>query len=309
MWRSFSVFVGITFAFVTFVLFSSYTGDKASGQTSLATESKDQLPQTVYSISLDKVYSFAGEEVPVADNFDAKERLDRELLRSAYWHSNTILNLKRAHRYFPVIERILREHEVPDDFKYLAVAESDLSNAVSPAGAKGVWQFMKATAREYGMEINSEVDERYHLDKATHAACRYLKHLKKKFGSWTMAAAAYNVGGTKLNRESSTQRSRNYYDLNLNQETARYVFRIMAIKEIMSEPEKFGFYIEAEDKYPPLDDYYELEVKESVSNWGDFAQKYGTSYRMLKVYNPWLISSKLTNKAKKTYQVRIPKTQ
>jgi len=241
--------------------------------------------------------------------FLSKERLDRELLRDAYWHSSTVLSIKRARRYFPTIERILAEEGVPDDMKYLAVAESNLSNAVSPSGAKGVWQFMKGTGKEYGMEVNSEIDERYHFEKATYAACTYLKKLKKKFGSWTMAAAAYNVGGNKLNKESTKQRSKSYYDLNLNQETARYVFRILAIKEIMSNPEAFGFYIDEEDKYPPLDSFYEMEVTGPVANWGDYAQQYKTSYRLLKVYNPWLVSSSLTNKAKKKYIVKLPKEE
>ena len=260
----------------------------------------------IRGISIDKAYSFAGENVPT-ENFDVRERLDRELLRNAYYHSSTILALKRSARFFPTIEKILAENGLPDDFKYLAVAESDLSNAVSPAGAKGVWQFMKGTGREYGLEINTSVDERYHFEKSTVAACKYLKKLKEKFGSWTLAAAAYNMGGAKLSSEKSLQRGNSYYDLNLNQETSRYIFRILAIKEIMSNPEQFGFQIEEDEKYPPLSDYTAVEVDEAVANWGDFAQKYGTSYRMLKVYNPWLVSASLPNKNRKTYEVRIPK--
>ncbi len=307
MWRALSLFLLVLVAFGSFTLFSAYSNESnlTPSRDSIDVSDK-QLPQTVHSIDLDKPFSFAEERVPT-DIFDIRERLDRELLRSAYWHSNTVLNLKRARRFFPVIERILAENEVPADFKYLAVAESDLSNAVSPAGAKGVWQFMKGTGREYGLEVNNEVDERYHLEKSTTAACKYLKSLKKRFGSWTMAAAAYNMGGSRLNREANVQRGASYYDLNLNQETARYVFRILALKEIMSDPEAFGFFIDEKDKYPPLDSFYEVEVKEGIPNLGDFAQKYGISYRQLKVYNPWLISSKLTNKSKKTYQVRIPK--
>lgn len=309
MWRSLSLLVFILGGFVAFALFSSSKVGQSDDTNRKVAQGGEKLPQKVYSIALDKEYIFAEELVPVADNFDVRERLDRELLRNAYWHSNTVVTIKRAARYFPVIEPILAEEGIPDDFKYLAVAESDLSNAVSPAGAKGVWQFMKATGKEYGLEANSEIDERYHLEKSTRAACRYLKSLKKRFGSWTMAAAAYNMGGGRLKKEFALQRGTSYYDLNLNQETSRYVFRIMAIKEIMGEPEKYGFYIEDADKYPPLDKFYEVEIKESVANWGDFAKKYGTTYRMLKVYNPWLVKASLTNKSRKTYLVKVPKEE
>ena len=306
--KSMSLYFMAFLAIIVFFLFSSYTGDKdsISAQTLPQKLTGDQLPQVVKSIALDKEFSFAGEIVPT-DNFDVRERLDRELLRDAYWHSSTVLSIKRAKRFFPVIEKILAKEGIPDDMKYLAVAESSLSNAVSPAGAKGVWQFMGPTGREYGLKVNKEVDERYHLEKATHAACKYLKSLKQKFGNWTMAAAAYNMGGNSLSKESKVQRADNYYDLNLNQETARYIFRILAIKEIMNQPEAFGFYIEDEDKYPALDKFDQIEVSGAVENWGDFAKKYGTTYRMLKVYNPWLVSSSLTNKAKEKYIIKLPK--
>jgi len=305
--KSISLYFITFIAIVFFFVFSSYTSEQGGTlQAANKNMETDQLPQVVKSINLDKAFSFAGEEVPT-DNFDVRERLDRELLRDAYWHSSTVLSIKRSKRFFPVIEKILAEEGMPDDLKYLAVAESSLSNAVSPAGAKGVWQFMKGTGKEYGLEVNGEVDERYHLEKSTYAACKYLKSLKKRFGSWTMAAAAYNVGGGKLNKESKIQRSNSYYDLNLNQETARYVFRILAIKEIMNDPEAFGFYIEDADKYPALDSFYEMEITGSVANWGDYAKQYKTSYRMLKVYNPWLVSSSLANKGKKKYIVKLPK--
>lgn len=297
-------------AFITvalFFLFSSYTGEKKSDtDNSASVTSSTKLPQVVKSIDLDKEFSFAGEIVPT-ENFDVSERLDRELLRDAYWHSSTVLSIKRAKRFFPVIEKILKEEGIPEDIKYLAVAESSLSNAVSPAGAKGVWQFMKGTGKEYGLEVNNEVDERYHLEKSTFAACKYLNSLYNKFGNWTMVAAAYNMGGNGLASESKTQRSNNYYDLNLNQETSRYIFRILSIKEIMSQPEVYGFYIDDKDKYAPLDKYEEVETSEYVKNWGDFAKKHNTTYRMIKVYNPWLVSNALSNKAKKKYIVRLPK--
>ena len=305
--KSISLYFMASIAVALFFLLSSYTGEKKSETTnSSADTSSAKLPQVVKSIDLDKEFSFAGEIVPT-ENFDVFERLDRELLRDAYWHSSTVLSIKRAKRFFPVIEKILKQEGIPEDMKYLAVAESSLSNAVSPAGAKGVWQFMKGTGKEYGLEISNEVDERYHLEKSTFAACKYLNSLYNKFGNWTMVAAAYNMGGNGLASESKTQRSNNYYELNLNQETSRYIFRILSIKEIMSQPEVYGFYISDEDKYAPLDKYEEVEIKESVQNWGDFAKKYNTTYRMIKVYNPWLVSDALSNKAQKKYTIRLPK--
>lgn len=264
------------------------------------------LPQIVKGIDLDKTYTFAGERVPVTNNFDVRERLDRELMVNSYWHSSTSLNIKLAYRYFPVISPILKEYGVPDDFKYLAVAESNLRHATSPAGAKGIWQFMPASARYYGLEMNREVDERYHVEKLTHAACKYLLHLKERFGSWTNAAAAYNMGETRMARELEQQRTDNYYDMNLNPETSRYVFRIVAIKEILGDPQRFGFYLDEDDGYPPLENYRTVEVTETIANLGEFAESQGTTYRMLKVYNPWLISHRLTVSSGNAYLIKIP---
>ncbi len=306
MIKSISLYTLVLAAFLTLAIFSSSTKQDSVEQTATPRIEEGKLPQMIRTIDLNRTFDFAGEAVPM-ENFDARERLDRELLRNAYWHSNTVLNLKKSGRYFPIIEKILAENGLPDDFKYLAVAESDLSNAVSPAGAKGFWQFMKGTAGDYGLTVNSEVDERYHLEKATAAACRYLKRYKERFGSWTLSAAAYNMGASRLSREKKAQRANTYYDLNLNQETSRYVFRLIAIKEILRNPSAFGFEIDAADLYQPLDSYSTVEVNGAVPNWGDFAQKYGISYRMLKIYNPWLISTKLTNKAKKKYLIKIPK--
>ena len=270
MLRSFSAYIIIVAAFLTLALFSSSTDEQKTQQAKVSLNDAT-LPQKVKSIPIDKVFSFAEEKVPT-ENFDVYERLDRELLRNAYFHSSTVMSLKRSKRFFPVIEKILAENGVPEDFKYLAVAESDLSNAVSPAGAKGVWQFLKATGKAYDLEINSEVDERYHLEKSTKAACTYLKKLKNRFGSWTMAAAAYNMGETKLKSEKEVQRAENYYDLNLNQETSRYVFRILAIKEIMSNPEEYGFLVEENERYAPITDFQVVEVNTPVSQLGRFCQ-------------------------------------
>ena len=301
-------------AFFTFAIFTSYTSDSknagtASNSESSKTEaSSNELPQIIKPVNLDKSFSFAGEIFPM-ENFDVRERLDRELLRNTYWHSNTLLNIKKAHKYFPVIENILAENGVPDDFKYLSVAESDLSNAVSPAGAKGFWQFMKKTGAYYGLEINSQIDERYHLEKATRAFCTYIKSDYKRFNnSWLMAAAAYNMGGTRLSKRIKEQRAKSYFDLNLNQETSRYVFRLVAIKEIMNNPRDFGFYASDHEKYQPLDpgNYKEIEVNYAVASWAKFAEKHNTNYRMLKVLNPWLITPGMTNKSGTKYLVKVP---
>ena len=262
------------------------------------------LPQIIEPVDLNKGFTFGGEQMP--NTFDSRERLDRELSVNAYWHSSTLLNIKAAKRYFPVMERILAENGVPDDFKFLAVAESNLRNVTSPASAKGFWQFRKLAAREFGLEVNDEVDERYHLEKATKAACIYLKQLRKRFGNWTNAVAAYNVGPTNFSRILKAQGEESFYNLNLNDETSRYVFRLIAIKEIMSQPDRFGFYLDDYEKYEPLNDYYEVTVNKSVDSWSEFAKKYGISYRLLKIYNPWLRDNKLTV-IKNTYQIKIPK--
>lgn len=290
-------------AFLSIAIFASYSNN--DGQEDRKTDPSG-IPQVIKPVDLDRPFDFGGERLPM-DNFDVRERLDRELLVNTYWHSTTILNIKNAYKYFPTIERILAENGVPEDFKYLAVAESSLRNEVSPAGARGFWQFMRGAAGDYGLEVSDEVDERYHLEKCTQAACTFIKDLYRRFGSWTMAAAAYNVGAARLSREISEQRADTYYDLNLNSETSRYVFRLVAIKEIMKRPHDFGFYIEKEDRYPPLDDYKTVIVDGPVGNWGDFAREHGTSYRMLKVYNPWLTEAKLTNRSGKTYEIRLPK--
>jgi len=291
-------------AFLTFALFASYTDSDEQALGFADFSDTHQLPQIIKPVDLNKAFDFAGEAVPM-ENFDAKERLDRELTENSYRHGKNMLNLKKANRYFPMIERILAENGVPDDFKYVAVAERDLSNAVSPAGARGFWQFMRPTARDYGMEVTATVDERYHLEMSTRAACKHILKLKKIMGSWTLAAAAYNVGQTRLKREMATQRANNFYDLNLNHETSRYLFRLLAFKTIMKNPQDFGFNLGTEG-YQPLDNFAVVEVNTTIPNLGDFAQKYGTSYRMLKLYNPWLISTSLSNKSGKQYFIKIP---
>ncbi len=248
---------------------------------------------------------FAGENMPL-ELPDVRERFDRELLVNANLHASTILIIKRANRAFKIIEPILEKNEVPNDFKYLAVIESSLINAVSPAGAKGVWQFMPATAKEIGMEVNDCVDERYHLEKSTEAACKFLLAAKAKFGSWTLAAASYNGGITGVNKQIDIQKVSNYYDLLLNDETSRYVFRILALKEIMKAPEKFGFEISKQDLYE-LYPTRKIEIDTTITNLADFAIRQGVNYKILKLYNPWLRDIKLENKIRKKYLIELPK--
>lgn len=301
--KTFSVYTFVLGLFFTYALFISGTEKIEAEET--ANHGVKQLPQDIRAVSLDnRDFDFAGEALPM-DNFDVKERLEREILRNCYYHSNTLLILKRMQRYFPIIEPILAEEGLPDDLKYLAVIESDLTNAVSPAGAKGFWQFLKGTGLDYGLEINREVDERYHLEKATRAACKYIKKNYKKFGNYTSTAACYNMGASGLRREMNAQKFDSYYDLNLNSETGRYVFRIVAIKEILRDPAAHGFFMD--QGYSPLQDYSIATVSQSITNLGDFAKKYGTTYRMIKVYNPWLISSSLPISTGNSYEIKIPK--
>ena len=233
------------------------------------------------------------------------ERVDREFLVNTYWQSNALLLMKRANKYFPIIEPILAKNGVPDDFKYLAVAESGLENVVSPAGASGFWQIMKTTGKEYGLEINENIDERYHVEKATEAACEYLKKSKAKFGNWTLAAASYNAGSYGIQKNLTAQDVNAYYDLLLGQETGRYVFRILAIKEILSHPQKYGFDIRKEDMYTQVPTF-NVEVDAPISNFADFAKQYEINYKILKRHNPWLREPHLNNASRKKYNIEIP---
>lgn len=247
---------------------------------------------------------FAGEIVPL-QIYDVRERLDKELLINEYLHASTNLIIRRANRSFPIIEPILKKNGVPDDFKYLAVIESALTNAVSPAGARGVWQFMPATAKENGMEVNENVDERYHLEKSTEAACKYLIEAKNKLGSWTLAAASYNGGIAGITKQMDSQKMTNYYDLLFTEETSRYVFRILALKEIMLHPELYGFTINQQDLYVNIPTR-KVVVDSSITNLADFAISQGINYKILKLHNPWLRDKKLDNVSRKTYIIEIP---
>ncbi len=261
-------------------------------------------PQRIHPVRISGDVYFANELVPLIDQ-EVRERFDRELLVNTFWHSNTILDYKLANKYFKEIEEILKKNDVPTDFKYLAVAESGLRNVNSPAGASGFWQFLKGTGLEYGLEINNEVDERYDYEKATLAACKYLKDAKAKFGTWTLAAASYNVGMGKLEQRLTEQQVTNYYDLYLNSETSRYIFRILSYKMVFENPKKFGFYFKPSDLYQPFD-YKNVEVSKSIPDLAQFAIDNGTSYKMLKVVNPWLTSTKLTISEGNNYIIKIP---
>ncbi|MBK9733722.1 MAG: transglycosylase SLT domain-containing protein [Saprospiraceae bacterium] len=261
------------------------------------------LPQQIMAVNLDKEFNFAGEAVPI--NEDTRERLDRELSVNAYWQSTTLLNLKMSNKHFPIVEKILLKNGIPEDFKFLAIAESGLRNVTSSANAKGFWQFMKPAASEMGLEMSEEVDERLHLEKSTEAACKYLKQLHNRFGSWTNVAGAYNVGPTSFAKTLIDQKETSYYNININEETSRYLFRIVAIKEIVKNPNDFGYYLEDHHKYKPQSNLKEVLVKNSIPNLADFAHQYGMTYRMFKYYNPWLISTKLTVPEGKEYIFKV----
>ncbi len=259
----------------------------------------------VYALPLPDKMDFAGESVPLNDP-DISERMDRELLVNTYWQSNGLLMFKRANKYFPIIEPLLKKYGLPDDFKYLAVAESGLDNVRSPAGAAGFWQFMPATGKEFGLEVNDYVDERYHLEMATKVAAEYLIKSKERFGSWTLAAAAYNAGNAGVNKQIDRQKlDNNYYDILLNSETSRYVFRILAFKEIMSNPEKYGFNFRQQDLYKRVPTY-KVKVDSAVTDFAVFAKKFDINYKILKLHNPWLRDTFLKNSSGKEYFIEIP---
>ena len=258
----------------------------------------------ISSIDIPEDLNFAGETVPQSDP-EILERVDREFLVNTYWQSNALLLMKRANKYFPIIEPILAQNGIPDDFKYLAVAESGLTNVVSPAGATGFWQIMRETGREYGLEVNSNVDERYHLKKSTEVACEYLKKWKERYGSWALTAAAYNAGPGAISKYMGIQQVDTYWDLLLGDETGRYVFRIMAIKEILSNPEKYGFHIDEKDMYASVPTFT-VEIDKPVNDFADFAKEYEISYKILKRHNPWLREPHLNNSSGKKYAIEIP---
>lgn len=258
----------------------------------------------IYALPLPESADFCAESAPL-QKWDVAEKLDRELLVNSYWHSNTLLAIKRSARWFPLIEKVLKEEGVPDDFKYLALVESNFTNATSPAGAVGYWQFLAETATEFGLEVNDEVDERYHVEKSTRAACKYFKQAYNKLGSWSLAAASYNMGMLGVQKQMDRQKQNNYYELLLNEETSRYVFRILSMKEIVNNTDKYGFVIRPSDIYAPIDSK-EVTITGAVEDFAIWCQEYGVSYKDFKLLNPWLRQAYLKNKSGKTYVVKIP---
>lgn len=258
----------------------------------------------IKALKLPKGLNLAGERVPIEIN-DVKERMERELLVNTYWQSNGILLLKRANRYFPILESLLAKYNLPDDFKFLALAESGFTDETSSVGAAGIWHFMRTTGKEYGLEINDNVDERYNIEKSTKVAAEYLIKAKEKLGSWTLAAAAYNVGNRGVSRRLEAQEVNNYYDVKLPDETERYIFRILALKEIITNPKKYGFVFDKEDLYTVKETRL-VKVDTAISNLTLFAKEFGMNYKELKIYNPWLREHKLNNKSRKLYEIKIP---
>jgi len=296
-WQIFGLFTVFTLAIILLAAWS--TTEKA------ALSPYFDLPQQIKSIKLSRDFTFAGEKIPIND--DTKERLDRELLVNAYWQSTTMLHLKLANKYFPQIKPILEEYNIPEDFLYLAVAESSLRNATSSASAKGFWQFMKPSATEMGLIINEEIDERYNLEKSTRAACKYLLQLKNRFSSWSNVAGAYNMGPTAFANAMAKQKESSYFDLSISEETSRYVFRIVAIKEIMRHPEDFGYYVEEDHHYTGLPEFTYHVIEKPILSLADFAHENGLTYRLLKYYNPWLISDKVNPEPGTELKIRVPK--
>ena len=302
------ILIGVTAA-VTFSLAQSndeQIDEQAQTQETPSKEvlSFDHIDHITHDIELPKTMTFCDEEVPL-DLFYVRERLEREILANSYLHSSTLLILKRSSRWFPVMEPLMEKYNLPEDFKYLCMIESSLTNAVSPSKAVGFWQFLEGTGKEYNLEINKEVDMRYNVEKETVAACKYLKASYKKFGSWTLAAAAFNCGNGRINKTKEEQRVDSYYDMELPEETQRYVFRILALKLITENPEKYGFQISDEGWYQPYETKT-VTVTQSIPSLVDFAYEQGTNLKMLRYFNPWLRGNSLTISAGNSYEIKIP---
>lgn len=264
-----------------------------------------QSAQSVVSLTIPQKVEFADQTISL-DRYDMRERFDREQLIIAYGHSTSILHIKRANKYFPIIEPILKQNGIPADFKYLAVIESSLDpRAISPAQAAGMWQLMPKTAQQFGLEVNEEVDERYHIEKATLAACKYLKSAYNRYKNWATVAASYNGGMGRISEELEKQQLETSFDLLLTTETSRYVFRLLAMKQFMENPQKFGFQLQREDFYQTIKTK-NVVIKDSVGNWTTWAAKYGLSYYQLKDFNIWLRGRKLANPNAKEYVIQVP---
>jgi hypothetical protein len=276
-----------------------------------ATDRINNLEQRLYTLSqtnsvpVPEQADFCGETIAL-DRLDLRERFDREINTFTYLHATTMLYLKRANRFFPILEPLLKKNGIPDDFKYLCLIESNLDiRALSPANAAGFWQLLEGTGKDYGLEITSEVDERYHIEKATEAACRYFKDAFAKYGNWTNVAVSYNAGMGKISSALSSQKVNSALDLLLVSESSRYLFRILAIKQLFENPYKYGFILKKEDLYP-LVPVQRVIVTQTIDDFASFAQGYSLNYMLLKEFNPWLRDTKLTVLPGKTYEIAIP---
>lgn len=276
-----------------------------SSQVNEQHSAKSEVPYCVTPPTVPAQVTFDGETIDLR-RYDRRERMDREMMAFTYMHSTTMLLIKRANRYFPIIEPILKANGIPDDFKYLMVIESNLNNiARSPAGAAGLWQFMLATGREFGLEVNDNVDERYHIEKATVAACKYFKQAYAKYGDWMAVSAAYNAGQGRISSQLEKQLASHAMDLWLVEETSRYMFRLLAAKAVISNPQQYGFLLKREHLYPPIP-YTEVTVTTGIGNLAQFAKDKGITYAQLKDANPWLRDTSLMNKSGRTYILKIP---
>ena len=305
-----TLFCVITFIFslgaFLILLFSNGEKDINSSPIQLNINSKDIANKySIHPPEIPKIIQFADENIPLNNAF-VHDKLDRELIVNMFWHSQTILFLKRAHRFFPIIEPILKKNNIPDDFKYLAIIESGLQNVTSPSGAKGYWQFMRKTAIEYGLEVSIDVDERNHIEKSTQSACEYIRTAHNNFNNWVLSAAAYNMGIYGLKKQITRQKTSNYFNLLLNNETSRYIFRLIAVKLIFTDPVKYGFIMDNQDLYEPYQTKI-IKVDTSIVDLVNFASYYNTNYNTIKTLNPWLISNQLINHHGKKYLLKIPK--
>lgn len=295
----------ITATLTATILTGSYflLSNEASGDKNRPTS---QIPYCVISPSIPTSVEFAGEEIALTRH-DRRERIDREILAFTYSHTNTLLQIKRANRLFPIVEPILKECAVPDDFKYLMIIESNGDiHARSAAGAAGLWQFMEKTGKEYGLEVNNYVDERYHIEKSTRAACEYLKKSYDKFGNWMSVAASYNAGISNISRRTESQKEDNAINMALPAETSRYIFRLLAAKTIFNNPSSYGFILRKQDLYPTLPTKETITVDTTAIQWADIAKRHSLTFIQLREANPWIRSGKHPNERKKSYTLSIP---
>ena len=266
----------------------------------------ENITAATHIAPLPEKLDFAGEEVPL-QYADVREALEREMGVTMYMHSRTLQTLRATKRYFHVIVPILKESGIPEDFKYLCMAESGLNpNAVSTAKAAGLWQFMTSAAKDFGVETGDNVDMRFHVEAATRAACKYLKQAYNRFGSWTLAAASYNVGQGGLSTRKDAQGAGSYYDLFLPEETMRYVYRILSLKIIEQSPADYGFFLKSDNYLQPFENYKIVTVSDASIDWPKFAASHGTNYKVLRILNPWIRSYSYANPSQKSYEVMVP---